>query len=374
VVKTFVMDATLPAKSILEKWFPDVEVVGEIEVPTPHVRVRQILGAPITKKKLAGRRNLRAVRRYVLQRWVETGRGTALVVAQKDIEAALRAIGLPPEIATEHFNAIEGLDQYKDVRLLITVGRTQPEPAAVEADAGALSGIEPVKAAIRANQSAWFDRVIRGVRLRDGSGVAVTCDQHPDPLAEAVRYQICEAELMQAIGRGRGVNRTADTPLDVDILADVVLPVTVDEVREWTAPGLEVEMIAERVWLESPADMARAWPEVWSTEQVAKNWLNGPHGNISLDSHDSQGKCYRVRYQHAGERQRWRVAWFDLKVVPNPRAWLEARLGPLSGYAIKLPWSAPVVEEVFLTPEVAALWALPPVNTVEFPLTGEELT
>ena len=47
-------------------------------------------------------------------------------------------------------------------------------------------------------------------------------------LAEAVRWSICEGELIQAMGRGRGVNRTAVTPLEIDLLTDVVLPVTVD--------------------------------------------------------------------------------------------------------------------------------------------------
>jgi len=396
-VKTFIMDATLPAKSILEKWFPEVEIVGQIEAPMPHVRVRQILGSPITKKKLAGAgRNLRAVRRYILRRHVEAGRGTVLVIAQKDIEAALRATGLPPTIAVEHFNAIEGLDQYKNVRLLITVGRTQPEPAAVEADAGALSGVEPVKAAVRANRSTWFDRVTRGVRMRDGRGVAVSCDQHPDGLAEAIRQQICEAELVQAIGRGRGVNRTAETTLDVDILADVVLPVTVDRVDGWRPPGLEVEMFAEGVWLESPADMARAWPDVWATAQAAKDWLRTHHTvEFPLIVYVYQGKLHRVRYQHPGARQKWRLAWVDPAAVRDARPWLEARLGPLSGYEVvtvlilmraddhavasldfatpaitvhpgpmqeKLPWFAPAVEEVFLTPEeVSALWTLPPI-------------
>ena len=396
-VRTLIMDATLPAKSILERWFPEVEIVGQIEVPMPHVRVRQILGSPITKKKLAGAgRNLRAVRRYILQRHVETGRGTVLVIAQKDIEAALRATGLPPTIAVEHFNAIEGLDQYKEVRLLVTVGRTQPEPAAVEADAGALSGIEPVKAAVRANRSAWYDRVTRGVRMRDGRGVAVSCDQHPDGLAEAIRQQICEAELVQAIGRGRGVNRTGDTPLDVDVLADVVLPVTVDGVDEWRPPGLEVEMVAEGVWLESPGDMALAWPAVMGNGTGRQGLVeDAPHGGVALDSICISRELHRVRYQHPGERQKWRLAWVDPAAVRDARSWLEARLGPLSGYEVvtvlilmraddhavasldfatpaitvhpgpmqeKLPWFAPAVEEVFLTPEeVSALWTLPPI-------------
>jgi len=400
-VPTFVMDATLPAKSILEKWFPDVEIVGEIEVPMPSVTVKQVLGAPITKTKLAGKRNLGAMRRYVLQRWVETGRGDVLVVTQKDVEAALRATDLPPTIAVEHYNAISGLDQYKAVRLLVAIGRTLPAPEAVEADAGALSGIEPVKAGARTNRPRWYDRIIRSVRMRDGTAVAVETDQHPDELAEAIRWQICEAEIMQAIGRGRGVNRTAETPLDVDILCHVVLPITVDQVDEWRAPGLEVEMIAAGVWLESPADMARAWPGVWANEQAARNWLrtNAVYFPLIVDSY--QGKLHsvrllRVRYQLTGPKQNWHHAWIDPAACPDARAWLEARLGPLAGFEAatvlvrmmravehrvvpldfatpsvsvrpgpgqeKFAWSAPVVEEIFPTPEeVAALWKLPAV-------------
>ena len=52
--------------------------------------------------------------------------------------------------------------------------------------------------------------------------------RHPDPIAEKIRNRICEAEVMQAIGRGRGVNRTADRPLEVIVLSDAVLPVPVD--------------------------------------------------------------------------------------------------------------------------------------------------
>jgi hypothetical protein len=396
----FLMDATLPAKVILEKWRPDVTVVGEIEVPAPHMRVRQVLGAPITLKKLAGPRNLAAMRRYILKRWVETGRGQTLVVCQKDIEPALKS-GLPAAIHVEHFNNVEGLDRYKDVQLLITIGRTQPKTMDVEADAGALSGVEPVKAGMKVTRSTWYDRVTRGVRMREGKGVAVTTDQHPDELAEAIRWQACEAGLMQAIGRGRGVNRTAANPLDVDVLADVVLPLIIDEVQEWTTPGLEIEPLAAGVWLESPADMARAWPGVWATAKAARDWLNLKSVDFPLiiDSIKGDSTLFpllRFRYQPAGVKQRWRLAWVDPAVVPDARAWLEARLGPLAGYEVatvlvrmmravehtvvpldfatpavsvrpgpgqeKFAWATPVVEEIFLTPEeIAALWKLPAV-------------
>ena len=55
-------------------------------------------------------------------------------------------------------------------------------------------------------------------------------DQHPDAEAEAVRSQVHEAELLQAFGRARALNRTADMPLDADLLFDTALPIVVDEV------------------------------------------------------------------------------------------------------------------------------------------------
>jgi putative DNA primase/helicase len=334
LVPTFIMDATLPSKAILEKWFPDVEVVANIEVPMPHATVRQVLGAPVAAKKLASARNLKAVHRYILREWLREGRGTAVVIMQKEPEAALQSLGLPPEIATEHFNAFTGVDIHKDVRLLIEIGRTQPGPEAVEEDAGALSGVEPVKAPITPNQSRWFNKVVRGIRLRDGTAVAVSCDLHPDSLAEDVRWQICEGGLVQGAGRARGVNRTAENPVSHHILSDVVLPITVDVVAGWVGPELEVYMVAEGIWLESPADMAAAWPDVWATPMAANNWLRANTVYFPFIEYVSKGKLHRVRYHRAGPKRKWRTAWVDPAVVPDPRAWLESRLGPLSGFEL----------------------------------------
>jgi putative DNA primase/helicase len=385
-VPTMLLDATLPAKSILQVWFPDVTIVGQIEVPmSRQTTVKQVLNAPVAEKKILRPRNLRAVRRYVLQEWIKTGRSSAVVIMQMDPETALRKTGLPPEIATEHFNAIEGIDQYKDVRLLMVIGRTQPGPEAIEADAGALSGVEP---ATVMTTGRWFDKVTRGIRLRDGTGVTVVCDQHPDELAEAVRWQVCEGGVIQAVGRARGINRTDETPLDIAIVNDVVLPITVDVVEEWEAPGLEVEMAAEGIWLESPADMSKAWPEDWPTEMAAKNWLRENTVLFPYSNTDSIGKLHRARYQHPGAGQKWRLAWIDPAIIPDGRAWLESRFGiQLAGYVVTtfcvvlkaedfnvggLDWGTPPVLtvrpgprqalEAFLTPEeVTAFWTLPPV-------------
>jgi putative DNA primase/helicase len=251
-----------------------VEVPEPIEAAVPHVQVRQVLGGPVAARKLkadedGANRNLRAIRREILRRFVELGRAPLLVVAQKAAADWLRGSGLPAGISVEHFNAVAGLDQYRDVRGLMVIGRTVPSPAAVEAMAGAITGHEPALV----GRGAWYGKAIRGIRMRDGSGVGMECDAHPDTVAEACRWQICEGELMQAIGRARGVNRTAETPLAIDVLANVCLPLTVDEVVNWSPPGEEFEMLADGVVLDSGDDMALAWPDVWSTGQSARHWV-----------------------------------------------------------------------------------------------------
>jgi hypothetical protein len=357
---TLLMDATSPDDKVLQAYFPQVERVADIKVAMPHVYIRQVLEAPVSKKRLldgltergentTNRGNRRAIRRYILRRWVETGRQPTLVVCQQKYEDWLRGIGLPGNIAIEHFNNIEGLDRYKHVRLLITVGRTIPAPATIETYAGALTGVQPVGA--NNEKMDWYERVVRGIHLVDGSGVAVDCDMHPDPTAEAVRRQICEAQLIQSIGRGRGVNRTAETPLDVDIVSNVVLPLVVNEVSHWRAPSETIETWAEDgIVLTSPVDMVKARPDLWPNTRAADRTLetffhrtlspcSGAEAGTSRQSPVEYytGLCRDVRplrYQLRGPKQNRRAAVYDPAVLPDPRTWLEKRLGPLAFFEL----------------------------------------
>lgn len=340
---TLILDATLPSLEILKAFYPEVEPATAIEAAMPHVRVRQVIDSPTSGRKLkpdedggAGR-NLRAIRREILRRFLALGRAPVLVIAQKAISEWLRASGLPAGISTEHFNNVAGLDQYRAVRGLIVVGRTLPSPLAVEALAGAITGKDIEKA------DPWYPKPVKGLRTRDGSTAGMECETHPDPVADACRWQICEGELMQALGRARGVNRTTADPLDIDIIANVVLPMTVDVAEPWNPPGEEIEMLIEGVVLDSAADMAAAWPSVWATAGAARIWLHrhtGAEPNTVTEPYKTniyKGFCNGVpcfRYQRAGAKQKWRTGAYDPAVIPDPREWLESRLGPLSGFHI----------------------------------------
>lgn len=51
--------------------------------------------------------------------------------------------------------------------------------------------------------------------MADGTGAAIKVRVFDDPTLEAMRTAITEAEITQAVGRGRGVTRNGDNPLEV---------------------------------------------------------------------------------------------------------------------------------------------------------------
>ncbi len=236
---TLLTDAVLPDEAILRVYYPQVKVIPPIRVATPpSVRVTQVLYAPVSSTKFDSPRHVADLRQYILQRGAECGRGPTLVITQLKLEDELKKAGMPESVSIEHFNNISGIDRYRDVRLLIVIGRTAPGPAVVETDAGVLSGQQPVQ--LRSDDAfTWYKRRPRAIELRSGEAIKTTGDYHPDPMAEAIRWLVHEGELVQAIGRGRAVNRSKSNPLDVYLLFDTALPMIVDEVVAWekASPG-----------------------------------------------------------------------------------------------------------------------------------------
>jgi hypothetical protein len=319
---TLLLDATLPPLPLLRVYYPQVEMAADIKAAMPaHTHIRQVLRSPTSSNKLNDEKHLDNIQRTILQRWIETGRQATLVICQQKVEAALRQYRLPASITLTHYNNIAGLDDFKTVRLAMLIGRTAPGPRAMETLAATLSGRQPIEATDERGGFVWYERVMRGIRLRDGRGIKTSGDRHPDPFVEMIRWQIHEGELMQALGRARGVNRTAATPLDIDLLFDTCLPVTVDEVVLWRPPSTLIATAAEGVMLTTPAAMVKLWPKLWPHEKAADRTLAA--GVPVLAGFE------QVAYQLAGSKQKRRLAHFDRTLIPDPRAWLTDRLGPL---------------------------------------------
>jgi putative DNA primase/helicase len=181
----------------------------------------------------------------------------------------------------------------------------------------------------------WYGSVDRRIRLAGGGTHAVPGEVHADLTAEAIRWSICEAELIQAMGRGRGVNRTAENPLQIDLLTDVVLPVTVSELVDWEdlRPTRHDLMAARGVVLENAADMAACFPDLWPTADAARQDRSRSVTNCYyriLYNSEMSHSSVAVSYRPEGAGQRPRHAIFDLSIISNPKAWLIHRLGALA--------------------------------------------
>jgi putative DNA primase/helicase len=340
---TLILDATLRPE-LVRPFFPDVEIGAEIEAETPFMRVVQHYSRSFAKShfgqfvKGAGfTPDRKAVNRFWT--WcraeIQKADGKALVVAQKAVEDAIRAgHRVPDHIALAHHNAVAGKDGWRDVSTLISVGRTLPPPEAVEALAMALSGewIDPATLPAEKNGSRWYAATGHPVADRSGNTITLTREHHPHPLAEAIRASICEDEIIQIIGRARGVNRTATDPVTVHICADLPLPVRVDEFRQWEAPSLDAAMMAEGCWTESCEDAARWWPEIIRTPMALKDDRRQRSVEFSYYSipYENPTHLARLTYQKPGAGQRPVEAIFDLRLIADPAAWLTERLGPVA--------------------------------------------
>ncbi len=286
-VPTLILNATLNPALVMP-YYSQAELVTEIHVQTPHMRVRQVndkahakaMLAPATPEQEVAnpenaayrRRNLKRLRAILFREARAYAPGKVLVVVQQAVELGLKELGpLPPNVDMAHHNAIAGRDEWRDVRAVIVVGRTQPAPGAVEKLAEQLTG-----RAVVAQGSYTRTATVR--EMAGGKAVAAEADRHDDPTAEAIRWQIAEGELVQIIGRGRAVNRTAETPLDVLVMCDAPLPLPVDKLlsAKELDPSQADRMLAEgSVVLLNPRDAKEAYGDLWPTWEAAKVAMAG---------------------------------------------------------------------------------------------------
>jgi hypothetical protein len=197
-------------------------------------------------------------------------------------------------------------------------------PGEVERIAGALSGqaVEPIT-------GDWYPAEVVQLRARDGSMATVEADRHPDPLAEAVRASIAEAELLQSVGRVRGLNRTAEDPVEVVLLSNVPVPgLPVDELRQWEGPSIDEEIFARfGAALESAGDAAT----VAGINRKAIDKARERMATFSYKSllYGNVANLCQATYQLAGPGRSRQGVVYDPRRIADCRAWVMERLGPL---------------------------------------------
>jgi hypothetical protein len=250
--------------------------------------------------------------------------GRVLVVTYKQIEPAFAGT---PGVVTGHFKAIAGLDSYKDVALLVVIGRPLPGEDDIANLTSAYLGRLP---------DGGYHRVRRCVLMRDGSRRAVLAIEHEDPDAELLRSAVCMDEVIQAIGRGRGVNRTAANPLEVQVLADEALPLVHDRVVGWDAlvPDIFQRMLLAGCAVDSPADAAALHPGLFqNVEQAKKAFQRGSFGGqIPIDDLYRDLSLKSVCYRREGRGRSWQRVWWSEGPESKVQSQLMFKLGLVAAW------------------------------------------
>jgi hypothetical protein len=369
------LDATLNI-DIVKHFFPRIKFALDLEVQAPHERVTQVVGLPIGKASLLpGKRRSEEEQRVAnkrerllkVVRRLATGR-RCVVITYKELRPLLDGAG--PNIEVAHFNAIEGIDRWRDVDVLITIGRPLPAPNAVENMAAALTG-KPVSLPEYppSRKGARPQKMIvenRAIRLKSGAEVSLPCRVFDLPEAELIRQAVTEAAIIQAVGRARGVNRSAANPVEVYmVLHDTTVPIAVDAVVQFEdlEPTKIDSMIERGLVPQWGADAAKLYPDLWPTAQAAQK----AYRRAGLDAERIHARCRKspykgtdggtqarcrtcpykdifirrcttphslLRYHPNGRGQKARVALVDQARLAEARKQLEEALGSLASFEV----------------------------------------
>lgn len=257
-VPTLHIDATL-RPDLVRHLFPRFEMVAEIHVATPHQRTVAVTGKSFSHHALSEEGKVLDIWGAVLLRARRVA-GETLVVMPEKAEKVIRSKGaIPAHVHILHHNGTAGLDSFGSVALLIVMGRTQPPPATVSLMAAAITGKAPAPID---TPDGWYATSVVTIVGRDATVASVAQERHLEGIEETIRAAICDDQLIQAIGRGRGVNRTEHDPLTVEIWGDHYPPVPVDAVTLFQWPSKDELALAKGVHLESAGDLAKWHPEL----------------------------------------------------------------------------------------------------------------
>ena len=126
----------------------------------------------------------------------------------------------------------------------------------------------------------WYDPSSAGIRRLNPNGtytgIAVTMRSTPRPGRRS-------HPVPDMRGRAHAGHRTRsrrqphpNTPLNIDILANVCLPLTVNEVAPWHKhePSTIIEALVEGIFVVSPVDMVKCWPNIWPNRKAARRTLD----------------------------------------------------------------------------------------------------
>ena len=285
----------------VRRLLPGAEMLTLPQVSAPHARLHLITGGFGAAAMAMPKRQAELVA-FMTARTALAD--SALLVTHKAAAHAFVNAGF--DLAVAHHGAIAGRDGHRGVRVqFVTAGRSLPPEAAAEL-AAAMTG-EAVPVAERV-------RVTAPVQLRNGTVLMVERMGYADPRTQAAHDAVFFADIGQAVGRGRGILRTAATPLDSYVFASAAPPGMVfDSVQSWNdaSPDCLDAMLQSAGVPDSPTHAAALYPRLFATVKAAEQRIGRAVARtrrlFTLPARMTTAEVirWRVQQQAAAWRQNW---------------------------------------------------------------------
>lgn len=365
----------------------------EVQADAPHMRIAQDADQSLSKSMMqadlegkgsdtarkAAENNRQKLIQLIRKRWAKFGRQEGAVITYKATADAIRP-HVPEGVTVMHFGAVRGRNDVENVRWLLIAGRMQPSHYDSIKMAETLTGL-PVEGG--------FAQIEGQRRWRDDRGEWTETAQvrgFTDPMAQACLEAVRDADLMQALGRGRGVNRTEAEPLDVLVIGDGFLSVPVHNAAGAWADMTRRNVIEEQLgqggiaYAGAAAAFTAYGTRLFTSHDAVKKALQRLGDIPLIDTYRemSPSPMALVRLKRSKRAPDWTEALIDLAQHPDPRAGIEAQLGELAAFeVIEAPQTVSTMQESLPEPTHAPpkrLVMLPPERQIKSPMLAAWLS
>ena len=240
--------------ALVRRFFPMLKHVAAPPPAAPHQTVHQYLGGfgkhSISPRKLDNLRTL-------VQLEALTGK-RCLVVCHLQHEHAFRGIA---GVSVLHHGAAAGRNRFGDVDAQFTIGGTFLPREEIAKLASAEAGrLVPTEKPVRIAATAL---------MADGSGVQFERLAYRDEMAQAIHESHYDDSVLQALGRARGLNRTAANPVTHCVFANAPLPLPVATLERGLPISRLHKLICERIVPVNAGDLFRFAPHLFPSEAAA---------------------------------------------------------------------------------------------------------
>lgn len=290
-----VLDATGDAE-VLAPAIPGLQQGERIEV-FRNASVIQVLGHTASMSQINGDNPLHRDEAMALERRCAKTHVTLLVGTKKAVENGLTHSH--PDGATIHLGGVRGMNAYEHADCVIVAARLESTALDLESQAKALLYDDERPLYLTGQYVKQFSGYDRWFRNDDYPAVGTKVSRHPDAFIDKLRWQVCEAEIIQCIDRARWARKPSrpwplsggmivlltDIPVD-GVMIDGLMPYV--ELVDRDRPGKRLRHAFNRLGVLPPTkklaevagdDGQPLWPNQNAVKDEMKVVLKGVAGD-----------------------------------------------------------------------------------------------